>query len=474
MSVPLNFPAERASPMWHSLPGKPAHYTRQRIASYAKNPLICAMHPPPMSVKEAAKRLASRPEFSIEERELSFFERVPLLHRLDNFWSPQEEHIRAFAGIYGQWVASYDKRSPFTAQGQRILHHHAHASDAGSISLLLGSSGMGKTTLAHLICLAVADQFIQHSIFEGRPFPELQVSYLHRNVPDSCTSKRLAGDAGAFLDGALGVSQYARRFEQLGSVTACSNALSNILLGLHGGLFVLDDVQNLRLVGVGAGNVLAMLKNLRDQSGFPIVLVATRKVLKIFEGDLDLLRRITQCGKYEIKRPLNGKNKDWQTFCRRTWQFQWIRKPIPHTPQIGELLYELSAGIYGVALSLFKSAQATAMYSGNETVDDLCLRETFDAYFSLLKEPIKCLLSADPRLQTRYEDMFESVWPKVQQKVAASFPFESDPAEKRERDESGKKKVSAKRTRRGDISQAAEGAVRAKVASTKDIGDTFH
>lgn len=72
--------------------------------------------------------------------------------------------------------------------------------------------------------------------------------------------------------------------------------IRKIITTHHVGLLVLDEFQNLSLMGVGAAKVIAFLVNLRDELGIPIVIAGTYKALRLLEGDLSISRRLVEGG----------------------------------------------------------------------------------------------------------------------------------------------------------------------------------
>jgi hypothetical protein len=56
-------------------------------------------------------------------------------------------------------------------------------------------------------------------------------------------------------------------------------------------------------MGVGAKKIIALLVNLRDELGLPIVLVGTYKALRLLEGNMSSARRLCEGGYFDLARP---------------------------------------------------------------------------------------------------------------------------------------------------------------------------
>ena len=408
---------------------RPAQYRPESdvLPAHARNALIRALKSPAQTVGDILNRLARIPSFDVNERQYGLADRCVCILRLDNFWIPAMDHVRLYLGMYAQTVASLERRDPSTPEGQALLLGRSRLSQAGSISMLTGNSGMGKSTISSIILEEIVDQFIRHSGLEGFPFTDVQVSYLRRNIPERCTPRSLGEVLGLGVDNDLGVREFASMFRSSRPKTDVPHdAVGRMLVDLYTAIVVLDEFQNLSLAGVGSESVLAMLCNLHDQFPIPIHLVGTHKALKIPKDDMSFSRRISQSGNYQLVRPAHGRDPVWQQRCRIVWGLQWVRDPIPYTPAIGAELYNLTAGVTGIMITLFKAAQMTAMLE-KERVSIKLLKEVFNDQMRLLQLPISYLLSNDPALMIEYDDLYHELMPKVSQGINASFPFGAPP-----------------------------------------------
>ncbi|WP_335340223.1 AAA family ATPase [Collimonas arenae] len=308
-----------------------------------------------------------------------------------------------------------------------------------TISLVAGLSGMGKSTLVDRILGYLGEQVQCHSGFHGKEFSETQVLWLRRNVPEHCSVGTLCSTFGDYTDRVLRMSLYGGIFDKLkrGGRDAYLAEIRKIITTHHVGLLVLDEFQNLSLMGVGAKKIIALLVNLRDELGLPIVVVGTYKALRLLEGDLSIARRLVEGGYFDLERPTTSDDSNWQELCEITWQYQWIREPIEYSSDIGDALFEVSQGITGIMLNVFVASQLAAMEDGgHERVDADLIRHVFKERMKPLHQAVRILKSGDPRLLDKFDDIYNNLYPTQSRNDNSSDPnVESDSTKIQVRDD---------------------------------------
>jgi hypothetical protein len=386
------------------------HYNITGAKEIDENPLIAHLRLPPENDKDAFLSLGLRPDYDPNERMLSASIRRLRINRLRHFFAPTSSiHRRALIGINSQIFDGYLARNPMTAQGQRILHgQKADLTIRPTISLIAGHSGMGKSTLLDRILTSIGNQDYQHSSFRGVDFPERQILWLRRNVPEHCTVRTLCSTFGDYTDRILGLSLYQGIFQNLrgGDRNLYLSEIRKIITNHHVGVLVLDEFQNLSLMGVGAEKIIAFLVNLRDELGLPIVIAGTYKALRLLERDLSTARRLVEGGYYDLQRPTSAADESFQELCEIAWDYQWTREPSDFSSNICDALYEVSQGITGIMLSVFSSAQFAAIETGSEKVDADLILKVFNERMKPLHPAIKILKSGNPLLLDKFDDLY--------------------------------------------------------------------
>src|SRR5579862_3852468 len=174
------------------------------------NPLLAHLRLPPEKDDDAFLALGLRPKFSPTERELPTSIRRLRVNRLRRFFIPVlPAHRRALIGISSQMFDSYSARNPMTPEGQAILYGGpVTVQYRSTISFVAGHSGVGKSTLMDRILAYAGNQVCRHTNFHGVSFPETQILWLRRNVPEHCTLGTLCSTFGDHTDNVLGTTLY--------------------------------------------------------------------------------------------------------------------------------------------------------------------------------------------------------------------------------------------------------------------------
>lgn len=383
------------------------------------NPLVAHLRLPPESDDDAILALGLHASFNPAERELPTSIRRIRIDRLRRFFIPVHPvHRRALSGIITQMFASYEVRNPMTPQGQEILYGGSTGiTFCPTISFVAGYSGMGKSTLMNRILGYAGNQVVQHTAFRGESFPERQILHLRRNIPEYCTPGILYSTFGDYTDRILRTKLYSRAFFRARDQVSYLQEIRKIITNHHVGLLVLDEFQNLSLMGVGAKKIISLLVNLREEIGVPIVVVGTYKALGLLEGDMSASRRLCEGGYFDLERPLSYEDEAWNLLCGAAWNYQWIRNPIDYSSEIAKALYEVSQGITGIMLSVLATAQLAAMEEdGGERVDAHLIRKVYDERMKPLHPAIRILQSGDPRLMSKFDDLYKNAYPAVDSK----------------------------------------------------------
>jgi hypothetical protein len=229
-------------------------------------------------------------------------------------------------------------------------------------------------------------------------------------VPEHCTVKTLCASFGDYTDRILGLELYHGIFQGLrgGDRNFYLAEIRKIITTHHVGLLVLDEFQNLSLMGVGAAKIIAFLVNLRDELGIPIVIAGTYKALRLLEGDLSSSRRLVEGGYYDLKRPLSADDESFNQLCKIAWQYQWTKEQSELTDGTIDALYEVSQGITGIMLSVFASAQLAAIEDGSEIINENTIVNAFNLRMTPLHPAVKILKSNNPGLIDKFDEALSS------------------------------------------------------------------
>lgn len=386
-------------------------YFDMPITELRGNPLVEAMSPPPITIEESIMRLSQIPEFNEAERELPACYRALLPARLLNFMFPTQQHVRLLQRIYGQVLNGYRRPNPLSLEGQWMLHGDIPAIPRpANISFLTGLSGMGKSTVVKSIMRAMGKPVVRHSCYRGNVFTETQLLYLMRNVPDQCSAKALCKSFGKVADALLGMPLYAKQFADRSMTrTDYVDALRKIITNHHVGALILDEFQNISLAKSGGKEELvALIVNLRDELGVPIILVGTYRAASILKDDASTARRLVEGGFHELQRPADPSDNNWQALCNIVFGYQWVLNPHSQedTDEFVEVLYRCSQGITGIMLNLYVTTQTFAIEEGIETITPQLIEQVYKERFRPLHHIIDILSTNNVDLLSQYDDLY--------------------------------------------------------------------
>lgn len=391
------------------------NYFEFPLKEFCGNPLVEALNPPAFTDEEIILKLAEAPSFDATERELPEILRMTLPSRLlRSFLFPTKQRVSIMKRLYGQVLNGYLHRNPLSSDWQNILHKTDKASRTvqkpSTISFLTGLSGMGKSTLIRAIMKSLGSPVIRHTNYNGTPLTETQLVSLMRNVPDQASARSLCQSFAENADDLVGANLYATfQLRTYGKRQDYVTAMRKIVANHHVGAVIIDEFQNISLARSGGTNeLLALIINLHDELGVPIILISTYKSSNLLKSSSEVARRLTDGGFFELERPSCALDEEWTALCETAWRYQWIKEPKPFTEEVVDTLYDCSQGITGIMLNIFCTAQVEAIESGTEAVSPELLRKTFKKLFKPLHPVIDALKSGDPRNMMRFDDIYLS------------------------------------------------------------------
>lgn len=413
-------------------------YEKYDVGEMDDNPLICALRRPTDDEGEQIDRLALKPIFSEAERDLPASIRILLLNRLrENFFFPTDSHIKIYKDTEAQVFGGYWSRNPLLALGQRLVHNAGKegrqievpsGSQSGlgaSISFWVGVPGQGKTSLVRAVGRALGKPVIHHSLFNGYVLSETQIVTLMRNFTDqpNCTAKAIAKLLGDRADELLGIQKYGQLFNDKSMTrTHYVSELRKIVSTNWVGALVLDVFENISLLGSkGEKELVAMLVNLRDELGIPLILIGTYKAAEILDtASASVTRRFVDGGMHDLKRPLSFEDEEFRAFCEVLWSYQWVRKPVELDEPMYSVLYDLTQGITAILLMLWRYAQTEAIRSKEEVVTEKLLKDVYLDRLRPLHRILEALKSGEMPLLNKFDDLYLRAFREIESSEAAT------------------------------------------------------
>jgi len=411
-----------------------AIYNDKILADYRGNPLIEAL-PPELSSSEMTSMLEHLPAFNPRDREASAADRLDMTRRLLRLFIALPQHRSLARTIHGAMRDGYSGRNPATPGFYRYsrkrvitmmqnmglkldpsLSGFGLSDDEETVVRtaeelftsthgfhFIGLSGMGKSTALRKI-LSRYPQVLLHDVYKGNPCSFQQVTWLHLECPSDGRLNGLCERFFQALDEILGSSYYSwavrngRQMPQHLMIPVMAH-----LAQLHGlGLLVIDEVQ--RLSESRSGGHLQMLNfftELQNTIHVPIVLVGTPTATDVLNDKFRLTRR--GCSQGEVLWNRMKEDRSWHEFLDALWQYQYTSKvsplgldwglkdatgrKLPPVPsRLSHVIYDETQGIVHLVVILYMLAQARAIRSGREVVDESTIKSVaFDSFGSAQK-----------------------------------------------------------------------------------------
>lgn len=395
-----------------------ARYTPQRVPKFRGNPLIEAL-PPTLTDEQLYEALSQCPEFELDQRTWSTEDRIHLLQDLSSFVVPLTRHVELARTLDSMLRAGYVGRAPRTPENASRLQGIYEMKSKGDASaermlqsasqisaLLMGISGMGKTTMVRHL-LSLCPQVIYHPDFNI-----YQVTHLHVEMPsDGSSVKGLAEGILAQLDQIVPGANHFQNLALNGRPGADSliKRVGRALHMHHVGLLVADETQNLANAHKGKQTVMTELVSMCNTLGIPILFLGTNKCQKVFSLDFRQTRRTSGRGLSHWDRLMPasepGDVDEWDDFLQVLWGFQWVRNPVPLDAQFRTQMHHYSQGVIDIAIKLFASVQARAMLDGSEKITPELLADVYNQELRLIHPMLEALRDGDHSRLALYDDI---------------------------------------------------------------------
>lgn len=391
-------------------------YHPESIEQFKNNPLIEAL-PPRISTAETIRELTCRPPFSDSEREASPEDRGMMVQTLLRIYQPCEKDIDIYAKVDRCIRWGYADRNPLLPEfiQQQHYEYQAHLHDEGFIKYtqsypttsgfaLLGISGLGKSTTLHHV-LGHYPQIIRHTSYNGVPFNETQLTWLHMDCPNDGSLKGLCGTFFEHVDHLLGTDYFDQYDERRATLNKMRIAMARIARTYHLGVIVIDEIQSLCVAKDASIPVktLNFLVTLVNTIGVPVILVGTPRALSFLQKEFQQAKRASGQGDALWEHMQN--DDVWRMFVKAIWKYQYTRTPVSLTDEMYDALYEEAVGVPFLAVNIYKLVQEYAIYSGEESFTPKSFHDVASQKMRLTLEMRRALLSGKEINLQQYLDL---------------------------------------------------------------------
>lgn len=342
--------------------------------------------PEMLSGDELISALSVIPEYDDNIRLQNQATRLVALSDIYQLYVPSQMSLEIYSKLYLALFRSVRKKGTQIAIKQRYENYKAIQQQAyngilgGADSFtIIGSSGIGKSSaINRAISLITEDNIIE----TDKPYSKI-IPCLIIQCPFDCSVKGLLLEILRKVDEELGTDHYNYLLRSRAATidmligTVSSIALNNI------GILIVDEIQN--VVNNRHGKTLiGALTQLINNSGISICMVGTPESTVFFEQAMQLARR-------SVGLQYNKLSYDdyFRNFCETLFNYQYTKQRTSITVPIMEWLYEHSAGVISVVVSLIHDAQEIAIITGKEILNLETLNDAYKQRLSLLHSYIQ-------------------------------------------------------------------------------------
>ena len=307
--------------------------------------------------------------------------RLMALSDLYQIYIPSQMSLEIYSKLYLALLRSMQKKGTQMAIKQRYENYKAMQQQSysgilgGSDSFtIIGTSGIGKSSaISRAISLITENRIIE----TDKPYTKI-IPCLIVQCPFDSSVKGLLLEILRKVDEELGTDHYIHAIKSRASTTdMLIGAVSSIALN-NIGMLVVDEIQNV-VNSKNGKSLIGALTQLINNSGISICMVGTPESTVFFEQAMQLARRSVGLQYTTMKY-----DEYFQSFCKVIFKYQFLKNQTEITAAITEWLYEHSAGVVSVVVSLIHDAQEIAILTGKEILNLDTLNEAYQQRLTLL------------------------------------------------------------------------------------------
>lgn len=333
------------------------------------------------SGNELISALSITPEYDETICQKNQAVRLMALSDLYQIYIPSQMSLEIYSKLYLALLRSMQKKGTQMAIKQRYENYKAIQQQSYSGILggfdsftIIGTSGIGKSSaISRAISLITENRIIE----TDKPYTKI-IPCLIVQCPFDSSVKGLLLEILRKVDEELGTDHYIHAVKSRASTTdMLIGAVSSIALN-NIGMLVVDEIQNV-VNSKNGKSLIGALTQLINNSGISICMVGTPESTVFFEQAMQLARRSVGLQYTTMKY-----DEYFQSFCKVIFKYQFLKNHTEITAAITEWLYEHSAGVVSVVVSLIHDAQEIAILTGKEVLNLDTLNEAYQQRLTLL------------------------------------------------------------------------------------------
>lgn len=336
--------------------------------------------PTMLSGQELISALSVFPEYDESVRNEGKAVRLMALSDLYRLYIPSQMSLEVYSKLYLALLRSLQKKETQIAVKQKhenfkaIQNQDYRGIIGGSDSFtIIGTSGIGKSSAI----MRAIDLIMENKAIEtDNPYTKI-VSCVIVQCPFDSSVKGLLLEILRKVDEIIDSNYYQYALKSRATTDMLIGSVSQVALN-HIGLLVVDEIQNV-VNSKNGKSLIGSLTQLINNSGISVCMIGTLECKVFFESAMQLARRSVG-----LQYTNMCYDEYFQSFCKVVFGYQYVRQKSEITPVITEWLYEHSAGVVSVVISLLHDAQEIAILTGQEVLGIDTLKQAYNQRLSLL------------------------------------------------------------------------------------------
>lgn len=347
---------------------------------------------------------------------------------------PDLPGVRLHSSIDLMLRQGYRYRNPESPQTWRSIsgtpYAHKTPRAPAIAAAAAGIPGIGKTEAA-LRSLSYYAQVIQHESFPRLANGLNQMARMSVDVPSSGKADDLAANLMSAWDKAMAdaIQDYSPRFlEPLSRARRDGIRMLDewrqVAVSHHLGFLHLDEVQNFFQIptlerrrkrtnkdgalelSVIEDKCLKWILNFTNTWQVPLLVTGTPDGIAALTKRMSNTQRICTGGFHKFSHFESANDPEFRiVFLPTLAKYQFVRRKLPVTDELAELLIDLSGGVKRILIALWIAAHKIAF---ERDTDNLSLKDFKQAaltYLAPLAPAVAALRSRDPKRLSQYEDL---------------------------------------------------------------------
>lgn len=393
----------------------PAVYRSTGVRDFDGNPFIEALPPMEASKNAIIERLENYPAVpTAKDRKLGELVRIAELGRLRSLVYPLAEYKRAGTHLTLNIRETYVARNPLASVDmQRRL---ALATDSKEYPFplnwkssakgqsLIGISGSGKTTFATAFSLPYMI-VIEHREYKGRPFVCRQIPWVNLRMAHDATLKSLCLQFFEEVDSILGNTNYRRQAESIRGIARMSLLMAHVATVASIAVIFVDELQNLKAAkGGNAVFVLNLFSEIIERAGVTLVIAGTPALESVIDENVRNLRKLNSGGASYFERFTMEEPEEFDEFCNRYWDYQFVKNPVPLSAGIRKAWFEAGGGNQAFTALAFMLANRNEI-GGREVIDEAAFQRVSKFDMAILQPAITALRIGTTEALMHFDDL---------------------------------------------------------------------